>query len=83
MHDPAVARATRLRLWSEHLQRPEEQISGDPADVIDGLWRPIAEEQASRESRGEPRTHRLTLLPNVSRHAERLQGPLRGLLVDG
>ncbi|HEU5353892.1 MAG TPA: phospholipase D family protein [Actinocrinis sp.] len=83
VYDPAVARATRLRLWSEHLQRPEEEISGEPARVVDGLWRPIAEEQARRERSGEPRTHRLTLLPNVSRHAERLQGPLRGLLVDG
>ncbi len=83
VHDPAVARATRLRLWSEHLQRPESQIDGEPARVIDGLWRPIAEEQALRRAGGEPRTHRLTLLPNVSRHAERLQGPLRGLLVDG
>jgi phosphatidylserine/phosphatidylglycerophosphate/cardiolipin synthase-like enzyme len=83
VHDRAVARATRLRLWSEHLQRPEDEVSGDPAHVIDELWRPIAEEQARRERLGEPRTHRLTLLPNVSRHAERLQGPLRGLLVDG
>jgi phosphatidylserine/phosphatidylglycerophosphate/cardiolipin synthase-like enzyme len=83
VHDAAVARATRLRLWSEHLQRAEDQISGEPARVIDDLWRPIAEEQERRERRGEPRTHRLTLLPNVSRHAERLQGPLRGLLVDG
>ena len=81
--DSALARATRLRLWSEHLQRPEDQIAGEPARVIDELWRPIAEEQARREQSGEPRTHRLTLLPNVSRHAERLQGPLRGLLVDG
>ncbi|HEU5429476.1 MAG TPA: phospholipase D family protein [Actinocrinis sp.] len=83
VHDPALARATRLRLWSEHLQRPEGQIGGEPARVIDELWRPIAEDQARRERNGEPRTHRLALLPNVSRHAERLQGPLRGLLVDG
>jgi phosphatidylserine/phosphatidylglycerophosphate/cardiolipin synthase-like enzyme len=83
VHDPAVARATRLRLWSEHLQRPEDEISGDPARVVDELWRPIAEEQQRRGRDGEPRTHRLTLLPHVSRHAERLQGPLRGLLVDG
>jgi phosphatidylserine/phosphatidylglycerophosphate/cardiolipin synthase-like enzyme len=83
LHDPAIARATRLRLWSEHLQRPEDEISGEPARIIDELWRPIAEEQERRKRHGEPRTHRLILLPNVSRHAERLQGPLRGLLVDG
>ncbi len=83
VHDPSVARATRLRLWSEHLQQPEDRVSGEPAHVIDELWRPIAEEQQRRAHSGEPRTHRLTLLPNVSRHSERLEGPLRGLLVDG
>jgi phosphatidylserine/phosphatidylglycerophosphate/cardiolipin synthase-like enzyme len=81
--DAALARATRLRLWSEHLQRPLAEIDTDPADVVDTLWRPIAEEQAHRESTGQPRTHRLTLLPGVSRRTSRLQGPLRGLLVDG
>ena len=30
-----------------------------------------------------PLTHRLVLLPNVSRRSERLLGPLQGLLVDG
>jgi phosphatidylserine/phosphatidylglycerophosphate/cardiolipin synthase-like enzyme len=81
--DRELIRATRLRLWSEHLQRPVTDLDTDPADLVDTLWRPIATEQADRESRGEPRTHRLTLLPGVSRRAGRLQGPLRGLLVDG
>ncbi|WP_245805073.1 phospholipase D-like domain-containing protein [Amycolatopsis australiensis] len=82
--DPAVARATRLRLWAEHLGRPAAELDAtDPADVVDHLWRPLAEEQAERERRGEHRTHRLVLLPGVSRRAGRLQGPLRGLLVDG
>jgi hypothetical protein len=31
-----------LRLWSEHLGLPEDEIAGDPTDVIDGLWIPIA-----------------------------------------
>jgi phosphatidylserine/phosphatidylglycerophosphate/cardiolipin synthase-like enzyme len=81
--DRDLIRATRLRLWSEHLRRPAAEVDGDPADVVDRLWRPIAEEQATLESRGERRTHRLVLLPGVSRRAERLEGPLRGLLVDG
>ena len=38
--DPALARATRLRLWSEHLGLPEEEVAGDPADVVDRLWIP-------------------------------------------
>ncbi|MEQ0565475.1 phospholipase D family protein [Amycolatopsis sp. NEAU-NG30] len=81
--DPAVARSTRLRLWAEHLGRPVADLEGDPADIVDNLWRPLAEEQAERERRGERRTHRLVLLPGVSRRVARLQGPLRGLLVDG
>ena len=36
-----------------------------------------------REREGLPRTHRLALLQSVSRRADRLQGPVRGLLVDG
>jgi phosphatidylserine/phosphatidylglycerophosphate/cardiolipin synthase-like enzyme len=83
LDDPELIRSTRLRLWAEHLERPEDEVSGKPADVIDGLWRPTAQEQADRERHGRPRTHRLSLLPSVSRRAERLQGPVRGLLVDG
>ncbi len=81
--DRDLIRATRLRLWAEHLQRTVEDVSGDPADVVDRLWRPIAEEQTEREEKGLPRTHRLIFLPGQSRRASRLQGPLRGLLVDG
>jgi phosphatidylserine/phosphatidylglycerophosphate/cardiolipin synthase-like enzyme len=72
--DGELIRDTRLRLWSEHLQRPLSEVDGEPAAVVDRLWRPLAEHQSR---------HRLTLLPNVSRRAGRLQGPLRGLLVDG
>jgi phosphatidylserine/phosphatidylglycerophosphate/cardiolipin synthase-like enzyme len=34
-HDTALARQTRLRLWSEHLELPIEQVAGEPAQVID------------------------------------------------
>ncbi|MGH3877960.1 MAG: phospholipase D-like domain-containing protein [Actinophytocola sp.] len=81
--DRDLIRATRLRLWAEHLQRPREDVDGDPTEVVDRIWRPTAEEQTELEATGRPRTHRLTLLPGVSRRAGRLQGPLRGLLVDG
>jgi phosphatidylserine/phosphatidylglycerophosphate/cardiolipin synthase-like enzyme len=83
VHDPALIRDTRLRLWSEHLERAEADVSGDPTAVVDDQWRPTAEEQGRRERIGEHRSHRLSLLPGVSWHAERLQGPVRGLLVDG
>jgi len=82
-HDPRAARDTRLRLWSEHLERSPEDLTGDPCEVIDELWRPIAEEQLERLQDGRPLTHRLIRLPHVSRRAARLLGPLQGLLVDG
>jgi phosphatidylserine/phosphatidylglycerophosphate/cardiolipin synthase-like enzyme len=81
--DPRLARATRLRLWSEHLQLPERELAGDPTRIVDELWKPIAEEQAARRRRGEPLTHRLCLLPHVSRRTRRLLGPLQSFLVDG
>ena len=81
-HDEAVARSTRLRLWSEHLERPEQEIAGNPATVFDDLWRPIATEQLHRIERGEPLTHRLVRLPGVSRRHRRLLGPLQSHLYD-
>ncbi len=81
-HDEAVARSTRLRLWSEHLERPEEEIAGNPATVFDELWRPIATEQLHRIERGEPLTHRLVRLPGVSHRHRRLLGPLQSHLYD-
>ena len=81
--DPAIARETRLRLWSEHLERSIDEVSGDPARVVDELWRPIAEEQRQRLERGDALTHRLRELPGVSRRSMALLGPLDSLVVDG
>ena len=81
--DAALARGTRLRLWAEHLQRAEPEVSAHSTEVIDRLWRPIAEEQRQRVERGEPQTHRLSELPHLSRRTRRLLGPVNGLLVDG
>ncbi len=67
--DASVARATRLRLWTEHLGA---DVSGPVDEVVDQVWRPALEGRS-----------RVTPLPGVSRRAGRLQGPLRGLLVDG
>jgi phosphatidylserine/phosphatidylglycerophosphate/cardiolipin synthase-like enzyme len=78
--DAELARRTRLRLWEEHL---EESADGDPTEVVDTRWRPIADEQLERRERGEPATHRLCKLPHVSRRSARLLGPLQGLVVDG
>ncbi len=81
--DPDLVRDTRLRLWALHLERSIAEVAGDPATVVDELWRPIAAEQRQRRSRGEPLTHRLIELPAVSRRSERLLGPLQALVVDG
>ena len=82
-HDAALARMTRLALWAEHLESTPSEVAGDPAEVIDRQWRPIAEEQLDRRRRGLPLTHRLMRLEHVSRRSARLLGPLQGLLVDG
>jgi phosphatidylserine/phosphatidylglycerophosphate/cardiolipin synthase-like enzyme len=81
--EPQLARQTRLRLWSEHLECSIEDLACSPAQAIDERWRPIATEQLERRSKGEPPTHRLQELPGVSRRAMALLGPVQGLLVDG
>jgi phosphatidylserine/phosphatidylglycerophosphate/cardiolipin synthase-like enzyme len=81
--DEALARSTRLRLWSEHLGLPEDEIAGDPTDVIDGLWIPIARRERDRRRAGHPREHRLRELTPGSRKLERLLGPMDAIVVDG
>jgi phosphatidylserine/phosphatidylglycerophosphate/cardiolipin synthase-like enzyme len=81
--DPTVARETRLLLWAEHLECSVAEVSGEPASVIDELWRPIATEQRERLERGESLTHHMRELPGVSRRSMALLGPLDSLLVDG
>lgn len=81
--DPELARETRLRLWAEHLERPIAELGGDPTEIVDGLWRPLATEQLKRRARGDSPTHRLQELPGVSRRSMALLGPLQGVVVDG
>jgi phosphatidylserine/phosphatidylglycerophosphate/cardiolipin synthase-like enzyme len=82
-HNPELATQTRLRLWSEHLELPIEQIPADPIQVIDELWKPISEEQLERRDNGQALTHRLVRLPHVSKRSARALGPVSGILVDG
>src|SRR5829696_7504341 len=81
--DRALVRGTRLRLWSEHLGRPEDEIAGDPADVVDRLWIPIARREAERRRTGQRREHRLRELTLGSAKLERLLGPMDAIVVDG
>ena len=83
VHDARLARATRLRLWSEHLERAPDDIPADPRRAIDELWTPIAAEQLERRDKGLPLTHRLVRLPHLSSRSSRALGPINGLLVDG
>ena len=82
-HDPSLAHRTRLALWAEHLECTPADIDGDPTDIIDHRWRPIAEAQLDHHRHGRPLTHRLMRLDHVSRNTARLLGPVQGLLVDG
>src|SRR5207247_9376806 len=66
-HDEAVARSTRLRLWSEHLDRSVAEVDHDPTQIIDTVWRPLATEQLDRRRRGLALTHRPVGLAHVSR----------------
>jgi phosphatidylserine/phosphatidylglycerophosphate/cardiolipin synthase-like enzyme len=75
LRDESFVRAARLRLWSEHLQRPVEELGGHPCRVVDELWHPLAEERAEER--------KLRKLLHVSRRSRALLGPLNGLLVDG
>jgi phosphatidylserine/phosphatidylglycerophosphate/cardiolipin synthase-like enzyme len=81
--DSRLARAARIRLWSEHLEAPPEELQGDPIELIDSRWKPIAYEQKARREAGEAMTHRLAALPHVSKRLRRLLGPLDGLVFDG
>ena len=81
-HDPDLARATRLRLWSEHLELPLEDVEGDPIELIDEHWERIASEQLELLEDSQALTHRLVKLPGVSRRRRRLLGPLQSQLYD-
>jgi phosphatidylserine/phosphatidylglycerophosphate/cardiolipin synthase-like enzyme len=83
VRDEALARRTRLRLWAEHLDCEPDELQANPAEILEGRWRPLAEEQRRRREAGLPLAHRLLLLEHVSRRAAGMLGPLNGFLVDG
>jgi hypothetical protein len=81
--DAGLARATRVRLWAEHLELREADVAAThPTILVDDCWRPIAAEQLERREAGQPPTHRLCALPGVSKRSSRLLGPLEGLTDD-
>ena len=83
-HDPALARADAAAALGASTSRARPRRStGDPATLIDEVWRPLATEQLERREAGAPLTHGLVGLAHVSRRSKRLLGPLQSLLVDG
>lgn len=83
MLDEGMARAARVRLWSEHLELSAEEIENvDPIELIDEHWERVSSEQLELLENGEPLTHRLVKLPGVSRRRRRLIGPLQSHLYD-
>jgi phosphatidylserine/phosphatidylglycerophosphate/cardiolipin synthase-like enzyme len=83
VRSPELARDTRLRLWSEHLEVPVEEIEGlEPSEVVDRYWEPRSEEQLDRLTEGLHLTHRLVKLPGVSIRHRRLLGSLQGRIYD-
>jgi len=81
--DEGMATRLRKRLWAEHLDCDEDDLDAPVHELVDGRWRPRAEEGLARLREGRPLAHRLTRLPHVSRRSKRLLGPVNGLLVDG
>jgi phosphatidylserine/phosphatidylglycerophosphate/cardiolipin synthase-like enzyme len=81
--DPELARATRLRLWAEHLECDAATLEGHAHVVVDELWRPRAAAGLDQLDSGGPMRQRLVRLRGVSRRSRRFLGPLQGLVVDG
>ena len=69
--DSELARKTRIRLWAE--QWPADELQGDPTQLVDELWRPLADDPS----------HQLSRLEHVSPRSRRLLGPLQSHVVDG
>jgi phosphatidylserine/phosphatidylglycerophosphate/cardiolipin synthase-like enzyme len=82
VQDEELARSTRLRLWSEHLELPIDEIQGEPAEIVDRHWEPISEEQLDRLRDDQHLTHRLVKLPGVSVRHRRFLGSLQGRIYD-
>jgi phosphatidylserine/phosphatidylglycerophosphate/cardiolipin synthase-like enzyme len=79
--DEGLARRTRLQLWEEHLETSD--VGADTTRVVDELWRPIAKDQLERLGEGRPLTHRLVMLPGISRRTRRLSSVFEARVYDG
>ncbi len=63
-HDPAVARQTRIDLWTEHLALPREEVeAAEPHTLVDGAWVARAARNARIVQQGD-----LPLLGTIHRY---------------
>ena len=82
-HDRATRRQNTAASVGRAPRTRPRQVPADPVEAVDRYWKPISAEQLERRNAGQPLTHRLVRLPNISRRSGRVLGPLNGLLVDG
>jgi phosphatidylserine/phosphatidylglycerophosphate/cardiolipin synthase-like enzyme len=83
VRDEELARETRLRLWSEHLELTIDEIRDEPpTETFDRRWEPIAEEQLERLRADEHLTHRLVKLPGASVKHRRILGAIESRIYD-
>jgi phosphatidylserine/phosphatidylglycerophosphate/cardiolipin synthase-like enzyme len=83
VHDEELARETRLRLWSEHLELAVDEIRDEPpTETFDRRWEPIAEEQLERLRADKHLTHRLVKLPGASVKHRRILGAIESRIYD-
>lgn len=80
VRDSRLAADTRRRLWAEHLGR---DCGGDPLELIDQVWRRVADEQTQRHRAGQAPTARIRTIDHIGPRTDLLLGPLTSVVVDG
>ena len=81
--DPGLARRRGSGSGSEHLEATEPSSRATRRRSSTSCWRPTAKAQLENLENGRPLTHRLVMLPGVSRRARRLSGALKSRVYDG
>lgn len=76
-----VAVQVREELWREHTGAQPTGV--DPVSFIDGVLRPMAEEQLQRHAAGEPPTASIRMIAASTRRTAVALGPLSSVLLDG
>lgn len=78
---PDLARSVREDLFREHTGQDAAGV--DPVAFVDGVLRPLAEEQTRRRAAGLPPTGRVRSVEQGGRRTDLLLGPISSIVVDG